>query len=133
MAQNLIERTQSMYAAFGRGDIPAVIEALDPKITWVNPGPSDISYFGTHRGREAVLTKIFAFLGSTLKIDVFQPHKFLADGDTVVVLIHVEAVAQPTGRRLVQEACHVWTFTDGSPTHFHDFQDNAAIVAALRP
>lgn len=131
--QSNIETVQTLYAAFGRGDIPAVIEGLAPDITWVNPGPAEIRYFGTHHGREAVLANIFGFIGENMDIQVFTPQAMLSDGDKVVVLLHMEVVLRPSGRRVVQEVAHAWTFKDGRPVHFHDFQNNSAIASALQP
>ena len=121
-----------LYAAFGRGDIPAVIQGLDPEITWVNPGPGDYAYFGTHRGQDQVLKNVFMFLGENIDVEVMTPTDTLASSDKVVVLLHMECTAKKTGRKVVQEVAHVWTFKNGRPVHFHDFQDNAAIVTALR-
>jgi hypothetical protein len=127
-----VRTVQALYAAFGRGDVPAVLEGMDPEITWVNPGPAELTYFGTHRGRNAVANNIFAFLGENVHISVLEPKDMIAGGDKVVVLLHMEATARKTGRRVVQEVAHVWTFKNGLCIHFHDFQDNAAVSAALR-
>jgi uncharacterized protein len=124
---------QELYAAFGRGDIAAVLAGLDPAITWVNPGPADFPYFGTHRGPEAVTRNIFAFLGEHLDIHQLTPTDLLAKDDRVVVLLHMEATARKTGRRIVQEVVHAWTLNQGRTVHFHDYQDNAQIIAALSP
>ena len=130
--ENNVRVAQQLYAAFGRGDVPAVLEGLDPNITWVNPGPSDLAYFGTHRGRDQVARNVFGFIGENMSIEVLDIKDMLANGDTVVVLLHMETTMPKTGRRVVQEVAHVWTFSAGRPAHFHDFQDNAALAAALR-
>ena len=127
-----IATIQDLYAAFGRGDVPGLIERLDPDIVWENPGPSHIPYFGTHRGRQAVLKNIFEFVAASFDMQVFQPTDFLAGGDKVVVLIHMEAVLRPTGKKVVQDVAHVWTLKSGRPVHFHDHQDNSAVAGAIR-
>jgi ketosteroid isomerase-like protein len=35
-----MERVQQMYAAFGRGDVPAILNALAPDATWTVQGPA---------------------------------------------------------------------------------------------
>jgi ketosteroid isomerase-like protein len=133
MAQgNLIEKVQALYAAFGRGEIQTVLEALDPQIVWENPGPAEVRYFGTHRGPEAVLRNIFGFLQEFVDIKRLEPTRFLADDDKVVVLLQMELVTRPAGKQVAQEVAHVWTFKNGRVAHFHDFQNNAAVAAALR-
>jgi hypothetical protein len=133
MAQsNLIEKVQALYAAFGRGDVQTVLDGMDPDVVWVNPGPAEIRYFGTHRGREAVLRNIFGFLAEHVDIKRLEPKRFFTEDDKVVVLLEMELVTRPAGTKLEQEVAHVWTFKNGRLTHFHDFQNNAAIAAALR-
>lgn len=129
----LIETAQGLYAAFGRGDIDALMAQLDPDVTWVNPGPAEIRYFGTHRGREAVLANVFGFLAEHMDFQVFEPNCFLSNGDKVVVLLHCEMVVRPSGRRVVQEVAHALTFKNGRLMHFHDYQNNSAVASALQP
>ncbi len=130
-ANQNIATIQELYAAFGRGDIPGLVERLAPDIVWENPGPAHISYFGTHRGRQAVLKNIFEFVGANFDVQAFQPTDFLASGDKVVVLIHMEVVLRPTGKRVVQDLAHAWTLKNGLPVHLRDHQDNFALAAAI--
>jgi ketosteroid isomerase-like protein len=44
----------------------------------------------------------------------------------------MEAVARSTGKRIVQEAAHVFTFRAGKLIGFHDFQNSHAVLDALR-
>jgi hypothetical protein len=47
-----IEAVKSAYAAFGKGDIPGVLEILSPEVEWTIVGPpSVIPYAGHHKGR----------------------------------------------------------------------------------
>jgi ketosteroid isomerase-like protein len=47
---------QSVYEAFGRGDLAALAKVMADDIEWVNPGdPDDNPNAGTFRGKEAVL------------------------------------------------------------------------------
>jgi ketosteroid isomerase-like protein len=122
---------QALYAAFGKGDIPTVLAGLHPEVVWTNPGPEGFGYFGTHRGREAIAKNVFGFIGTELDVHQLAPTAFLADGDTVVVLLDMEATAVRTKKKYVQKVAHAWTFRSGVPVAFHDFQDNHAVVTAL--
>lgn len=47
------ENTQTvmdLYAAFGRGDLPAVLAALADDVEWALPGPANIPMAGTRPG-----------------------------------------------------------------------------------
>lgn len=130
--QQNIERIQQIYGAFGRGDIPTVLGALSADVTWVNAGPADISYFGTHKGPNAVANGVFGFIGANFEFTAFDPHTFFANGDQVVALLHVAGKARTTGKTFDQETAHVFTLRGGQISHFRDIQDTAAVAGALR-
>src|SRR5918994_4629624 len=48
------EVIRQAYEAFGRGDIPEVLDLLTDDVDWALQGPSVIPWAGPGRGREAV-------------------------------------------------------------------------------
>lgn len=107
-----IARVQEMYAAFGRGDVPAIVEHFAEDIEWeygalaANP-----PWLQTRHGRGAAAT-FFKDL-TALDITRFEPKTFLESGNTVVVLIDCEATHRTTGRKFVEEdEVHIWHFND---------------------
>ena len=122
----------AVYAAFGAGDIPAVLRHLDAGVEWCNAGPTDISYFGTKHGHDGALS-VFGFLGANMDITAFDPHTIVGDEEHVVALVHVAATVKGTGRSYDEETVHVFDFgTDGRIVRFRDYQDTAAVASALR-
>jgi ketosteroid isomerase-like protein len=130
-AENLA-LVQSIYAAFGRGDIAAVMAEFAPDVEWVNAGPAVAPYFGTHKGHAAVLENVFGYIGANLAIDVFEPTDFFANGDKVVVLLKMGATVKATGKRYDQVLAHVFTIAGGKVTHFRDIQNTGVIAEAMR-
>ena len=123
---------QSAYEAFGRGDMPALAELMADDIEWVDPGdPNDSPLAGTYRGKDEVLGW-FGKLGEGLDFSTFDPTDFIAQGDKVVSLVHVEATVRSTGRSLVNDEAHVWTFRGGKLARFQIYLDTAASAAAHR-
>jgi ketosteroid isomerase-like protein len=52
-AQENVQVVQRAYAAFSRGDIPALLNTLTEDVEWFIPGPPQIlPYAGQRRGRE---------------------------------------------------------------------------------
>src|SRR5580698_10008087 len=93
-----VQSAKEGYAAFGRGDVPAILELLADDIEWIEPGPPDLlPAAGTYRGKEEV-GRFFATIGENLDIHKFEPHEFIAQDDHVVVLVSTEATVKPTGR-----------------------------------
>jgi ketosteroid isomerase-like protein len=129
-AEDNVQTAKEGYAAFGRGDVPAILELLADDVEWIEPGPSDlIPAAGTYRGKDEVV-KFFVALGENADIHRFEPHEFIAQGDHLVVLIHSEATVKRTGREVTNHLAHVWTFKGGKVARFEGFQDTAAVVAA---
>jgi uncharacterized protein len=127
-----LERIQGIYAAFGAGDVDAVLAALDPGIVWTNAGPADLDYFGARRGRDQV-AEVFTILARDFAIEEFVPLRFFAAEDDVAVLLRLRATLRPTGRAFEQELVHVWTIgDDGLVTRMRDIQDSAGLAQALR-
>jgi ketosteroid isomerase-like protein len=129
--QDNTQKVQELYAAFGRGDVPAVLDMLADDVEWVLAGPPDIPMTGTRRGKAAV-GEWFGIAAENLDFRKFAPRAFIAQGDTVVALIDVEAVARRTGRTFASHDAHVYTFKDGKVSRQESYEDTAAVVAAYR-
>lgn len=126
-----VKVVQSAYAAFGRGDIPALLETLDPNIDWhavIGVGPN-VPTGGARHGKAEVV-RFFQQLGEAVMFRKFEPREFLAHGDTVVVLGAYAGVAKPTGRSFDLDWVMVFTLKGGKATKFREYTDAAALTAA---
>ena len=124
------EVVQETYEAFGRGNIPALLEFLTDDVEWTFQGPSSIPFAGTRRGREGV-AEFFALVGENLELEEFEPREFVAQGDTVVVLGLERSLVKPTGRTFEQEWVHIYALRDGKIDKVRSIDDTAAQVAAF--
>ena len=123
---------QSLYAAFGRGDMETLFGALADDIEWILPGPPEVIPFaGTHRGREAVI-QFFMTLSKTVQFETLEPYEFLAQGDKVVVLGRSRPRMQSTGRVVDNDWVAVITVRDGKLARYKIYEDTAALVSALQ-
>ncbi len=106
------------YAAFGRGDIAAVLMVLEPQLAWHVPGRGPLA--GDYVGHDEVLGffhKTMQLSDGTFSIDIDQ---ILADQDRVVVLCSVSA--ERHGRQWSSAEVHVWRVVDGQAVQFREFQ-----------
>jgi ketosteroid isomerase-like protein len=127
--QTNVAVVQEAYEAFIRGDIPAVLGSLAEDVEWTLQGPSVIPFAGTFRGPEGI-AEFFTLLDETLEFEQFEPRKFVAQGDTVVVLGHERSVVKQTGRGFEQVWAHVYTLRDGKIATGLFIEDTAAQVEA---
>ncbi len=121
---------RELYAAFANGDVPGVVEALDAEIRWTEA--EGFPYGGTYVGPDAVLTNVFARLGSEWEGYAAVPHAFVAEGDTVVALGDYGGTYKATGKSFSAPFAHVWTLREGKVVRFQQYTDTVLVQAAVR-
>jgi ketosteroid isomerase-like protein len=125
-----VERVQRLYAAFGRGDLPALLDGLAPDVSWAVDGPASVPLSGTRHGR-AEVAQFFQAIGTYLAIEEFSPREFVADGDRVVVLGYERGRAIPTGIAYAGHWAHVFTLRNGEVVAFREYSNTAALAEAF--
>lgn len=129
--QEIIQVVQDLYAAFGRGDVAAVLAAFTDDAEIVFPGPSVIPFTGTHRG-QAAIGQFFQTLGENVEIREFGADEYIAQNETVVALGHERASARDSGRGWETDWAMVFTLRDGKISGLREFHETATIAAAFR-
>ena len=118
---------RSVYAAFERRDVPAVLELFDPEI--VITQSEDVPWGGTHRGHAGAL-EFFGQLGSLIDTNV-EIDRLIVAGDTVVEVGRSRGRAVGSGRSFEVHEVHVWRVRDGRVVGMDAYVDNAAMLEAL--
>ena len=103
---------QGIYAAFRRGDVPAILECLAEDVAWeYGLNSTDVPWLQPRRGRSEV-GGFFRSLGA-VEFHRLEVTTFLESGSVVVVLLQVEATVYATGRRVSEaDEVHIWHFDD---------------------
>jgi ketosteroid isomerase-like protein len=128
--QDNIQRVKDSYALLGRRDLSAFLDTVADDIVFVVPGPTDLPWVGSYRGKQGVASW-FATL-ELMDFQVFDVQAYIAQGDTVVVMVHEETIVRRTGRRCIDDEVHIWTFRDGQLVQFQEYYDTATYAAAYR-
>lgn len=118
-----IEVVRQIYEAFGRGDIPAILDHLADDVEWeYGVNSTSVPWLQPRRGRQGA-SKFFEYLG-TLEIHKFVPKTMLQSDDVVVVLADFEATVKETGHRIAEEdEAHIWHFDGGQVVRFRHRAD----------
>ena len=120
-----IETVQQIYAAFGRGDIDAILACLSETVEWEYGGPpsTDVPWLQPRTGR-AGAAEFFGALRA-LEFKRFDVKLVAGSGSVVVGLCDLEAVVTANGRSVVEEdEVHIWHFgADGLVTRFRHRAD----------
>jgi uncharacterized protein len=123
---------QSLYAAFGRGDIASIIAGLTPDVDWSLTGRrQDYPLFGAWKGSGEV-QKFFRGVSELQETLEFLPREFIAADDQVVVLGHYAWKIRKTGRTVAVDWVHVFTIRGGKVAKFREFTDTAQFAEAYR-
>ena len=110
---------ESIYEAFGRGDIPFILGTLSETVEWeYGLNSTDVPWLQPRKGRAAVA----AFFESLAALDFrkFQVNWVGGSDNIVVGLCDVEAVVRNTGKTFIEaDEVHIWHFgEDGLVTRF---------------
>src|SRR5687767_1848027 len=131
MSDAAVQVVRDVYAAFGRGDLPAVLAACAEDVDWRCHAPSCAPFSGTFPGRAGVQT-FFGQLLTSVQFTSFAPRTFLAEGESVVVLGHDTGIAIPTGRPYDVEWVQVITVRGGKIASFAEYLETAPVESAFR-
>ena len=132
MSEANITTAMSLYQAFARGEIDAIVKACTPDAEWHTGGrKEDFPAFGLRKGR-AQIEAFFADVAATLDFSEFTPRDFYADRDKVFVMGYYAATVKKTGRRASSDWIHVFTFRDGMVSKFREFLDTANFAEAYK-
>ncbi|MDM0034869.1 nuclear transport factor 2 family protein [Variovorax sp. J22P271] len=103
------------YAAFGRRDIPALLELLADDVEWrfLASPETGTPYGGTCRGKQQV-AEFFGKLAQADEILEFEPREFLEGPGHVTVLGRTKGRALPDGKVHESEWVQVFSWKDGS-------------------
>jgi ketosteroid isomerase-like protein len=124
-----ITTIRSIYEAFARGDIPHILDQLDPDVEWHAPRTVPFSK-GLHRGPNEV-AHFFARMAEHVSEPSVETHEFLPAGDRVVVLLRFRGRGIQTGVPFEAPEAHVWKLSGGKVLEERTYADTAAIVQAL--
>ena len=128
------ETVAAVYEAFGRGDVPFILDQLSNDVSfdadWIDnhAQAAGVEHLMPRRG-PAQVADFFAVIG-TWQVHDFQVLDLVGSGDRVVAEVRAEFTL-PNGRRLADEELHLWSFNaDGKVTRFRHYVDTAKHLEA---
>jgi ketosteroid isomerase-like protein len=128
--QTNLQIVQAAYAAFGRGDIPAVLGVMAPDITMGIVGRiKDAPFFGIRSGIEGA-AEFFRDLDAAHEINTFEPQRFVAAGDLVLIWGKYRWTMRRSGMSDETEWFHVIDLRDGKMVKWRGHNDTAMLAEA---
>jgi ketosteroid isomerase-like protein len=124
----------AIYAAFGRGDILAILDHLADDVRWEEwadntAQAAGVPWLQARRGKAGVL-EFFGVMG-TMQMRDFRVLSLMAGGNQAAAEIEIEFVVPSTGRTLRDQELHLWTCDDeGKVVRLRHYVDTAKHTAA---
>jgi len=119
-----------VYAEISKGNVQPLLDSLADDVQWTIIGSTALS--GTSRGRQEVIDKLLKPIRARLADGpiVFQPERFIAEGEYVVMQAKGRATAL-SGKPYNNTYCIVCRIVDGKVKEMVDYIDTELITSAL--
>jgi hypothetical protein len=113
-----------LYAAYGRGDIDAVLAELADDVDWAAEAAStSVPWYGMYRGKHDV-PRFFEAIGSNVDISEFEIIGMTANETDAVATVHWTYTVKATGRTARMYMQHWWRFANGKIVFFRGSEDS---------
>ena len=134
MGQNL-ETVKQIYAAFGRSDIPAILDTLADDVAWEAWADNSAAKAGVPwlvpRHGKAGAADFFGLIGTTFVVKKFRVLSLMDGGDQVAAEFEIECDVPSTGGHYHDEEMHLWTFdAGGKVVRLRHYTDTAKHIRA---
>ncbi len=120
-----VDTVKQMYEAFGRGDVPAILDKLDDNVEWDTESPNPGAPWLEPRKGKANIPGFFEAL-APLEFTRFEPHTFFENGDKVFVLIAIGANNKGKSYSIPNEG-HLWQFNAAGKVVKYDHVTDTAV------
>lgn len=127
-----IQTVKDIYAAFGRGDVPAILGRLADDVVWEFEGPTAISFTGIRHGVPDA-SGFFTGIDREHADPELQIQSVIGAGDEVAAFGRYTATMKTTGKRVSSPIAHYWTFRAGKVARYVNYIDTAAFVDGMKP
>ncbi|MEA2206838.1 MAG: uncharacterized protein QOE77_3614 [Blastocatellia bacterium] len=131
MSQELADTVRGVYEAFGAGDVPTIIAALDPKIEWWEAENHPYADRNPYVGPEAIVAGVFMRIGSEWDGFTVAPDGVLDAGETIISHGHYSGTFKNTGKHVRAQFAHFFSFRDGKILKFQQYTDTAQFANAV--
>jgi len=131
-AEDNIKTIQTVYEAFGRGDVGVILDVVTDDVDWATDTASTAApWYGPHRGKQGV-TDFFQAFGSTMTVQQFEPVSFTSSETDVHTVVKLKATRIANGRSAEMNLHHFFQFRDGKIAYYRGTEDTAQSESMFR-
>lgn len=122
-----------LYQGFAKGDVPAVLAAMDANIVWNEAENFPYADQNPYIGPDAVLNGVFGRILAEWEywnLTDIQLHDM--SGNMVLATLRYQAKHKTSGKTIDSQTAHLWTLKDGKITAFQQFTDTKQAGEAVK-
>lgn len=133
---NNVATVKRIYEAFGKGDIPTIIDCVADDVQWEqwddnSAQKAGVPWMQAQKGKQGVID--FFNIAGELEVKDFQVLSIMANETQVAAEFVFEARVPSTGNRYRDEEIHLWTFNEeGKVIGLRHYADTAKLIAAAK-
>jgi hypothetical protein len=122
-----------LYANFAKGDVPAVLGAMDANIVWYEAEGNALADRNPYKGPDAVLKGVFErVLADIPDFNITDMKLHNMENNQVLATVRYNGKMATTGKKLDAQAAHLWTLKDGKIIGFQQYVDTKQLDEAGR-
>jgi uncharacterized protein len=122
-----------LYQGFAKGDVPAVLAAMDANIVWNEAENFPYADQNPYIGPDAVLNGVFGRILAEWEywnLTGIQLHEM--SNNKVLATLRYQAKHKTNGKTIDSQTAHLWTLKDGKITAFQQFTDTKQAGEAVK-
>jgi len=126
-----IEAVERLYAAYGRGDVDAVLAELTDDVDWAAEAAGEgVPWWGSFRGK-AEVPRFFKEIGSNVEVGEFEVVSITSNETDVIAVVHWTFTVNATGKTASMYMQHWWRFAGSQICFFRGSEDSAQSAAVF--
>jgi ketosteroid isomerase-like protein len=133
---NNVATVHRIYDAFGKGDIPTIIDCISENVQWEkwadnSAQKAGVPWMQPQKGKEGVVD--FFTIAGQLEVKDFQVLSIMANERQVAAECIFEALVPSTGKSYRDEEIHLWTFDEaGKIIGLRHYVDTAKLIVVAK-
>ncbi|MFK5982319.1 MAG: nuclear transport factor 2 family protein [Flavobacteriaceae bacterium] len=121
---NNLAVVQKLYDDFAKGDVPAVLGALDTNVVWNEAEGNALADGNPYIGPDAVLKGVFErVIGEHEYFNLTDIQLHEMSNNQVLATMRYKGKLKKNGAMIDVQAAHFWTLKDGKATAFQQYVD----------
>ena len=131
MSDQNVSVVRGMYEAFGEGNIPGALGALDANVEWLEAENFIYADGNPYVGPDAVLQGVFMRIGTEWENFTVSPEEILDAAETIVGRGYYAGTYRATGRQVRAQFAHLFSCREGKIVKFQQYTDTAQFARAV--